>query len=117
MNTQLPTDLLADCKSFADKHRGKNIRSGPHWSLVIRFPKLYDEAVRLLQKVNALEAHIIQNNEYCDWFLVREKYVFSDIYFQSACGATAVLGDGSPNDHGMNFCPNCGKLLRYLEEA
>lgn len=60
MSETLPSnnELLIDCKWFADRHRGKNKLSGPHWSTIIRFPKLYDEAVRLQQRVDTLEKYI-----------------------------------------------------------
>lgn len=55
-------EILADCAWFADKHRGENKQSGPYWSTIIRFPKLFDEAARLQQRVDALEAYIA---DYC----------------------------------------------------
>ncbi len=55
-------EILADCAWFADKHRGKNKQSGPHWSTIIRFAPLYDEAIRLQQRVDTLEAYIA---DYC----------------------------------------------------
>lgn len=51
-------EILADCSWFADKHRGKNKQSGPHWSTIIRFTPLFDEAARLQQRVDTLEAYI-----------------------------------------------------------
>ena len=36
--------LLEDCQQFADRHRGQYKTSGPHWSLIIRFVKLFDYA-------------------------------------------------------------------------
>ena len=51
-------ELLNDCAWFAEKHRGKNKQSGPHWSTIIRFTKLFDEAARLQQRVDTLEAYI-----------------------------------------------------------
>ena len=39
--------LLEDCRWFADRHRGKHKTSGPHWSTIIRFVKLYDYACEL----------------------------------------------------------------------
>jgi hypothetical protein len=55
-------EILNDCKWYADKHRGKNVKSGPHWSTVIRFTPLFDEAVRLQQRVDTLERYI---SDYC----------------------------------------------------
>ncbi len=43
---------IEDFRPYADKHRGKNVMSGPHWSLVLRFPVLFDEYEKLLS-VNA----------------------------------------------------------------
>ena len=34
---------IEDMRYFADRHRGKYKNSGPHWSLVNRFPMLFDE--------------------------------------------------------------------------
>lgn len=56
--SDLGNELLNDCRWFAEKHRGKNKQSGPHWSIVIRFPKLFDEAVRLQKRVDVLESYI-----------------------------------------------------------
>lgn len=39
--------IIEDCQQFADRHRGKNKTSGPHWSLIIRFMKLYDYACQM----------------------------------------------------------------------
>jgi len=55
-------EILNDCKWYADKHRGKNVKSGPHWSTIIRFPILFDEAVRLRERVDTLEKCI---SDYC----------------------------------------------------
>lgn len=40
-------NIIEDCTQFAERHRGKHRTSGPHWSLIIRFVKLYDYAARL----------------------------------------------------------------------
>ena len=39
--------FLEDCQPFASRHRGKNKKSGPHWSLIIRFVKLFDYACEM----------------------------------------------------------------------
>jgi hypothetical protein len=68
-------EILADCAWFADKHRGKNKQSGPYWSTIIRFPKLYDEAVRLQKRVDTLEDYIadypVPTDTYCAYCGVR----------------------------------------------
>ena len=55
-------EILNDCSWFAEKHRGKNKQSGAHWSTIIRFTKLFDEATRLQQRVDTLETYIA---DYC----------------------------------------------------
>ena len=47
MSKNYNNEILNDCSWFAEKHRGKNKQSGAHWSTIIRFTKLFDEAVRL----------------------------------------------------------------------
>ena len=47
-------EILNDCSWFAEKHRGKNKQSGAHWSTIIRFTPLFDEAVRLQNQVRTL---------------------------------------------------------------
>lgn len=39
--------LLEDCQPFAERHRGRYATSGPHWSLIIRFVKLFDYACQM----------------------------------------------------------------------
>lgn len=41
---------VEDMRFYADKYRGKNITTGPHWSLVIRFPILFDEYENLVKE-------------------------------------------------------------------
>ena len=51
-------ELLNDCAWFAEKHRGKNKQSGAHWSTIIRFAPLFDEAVRLQKENNKLKVQL-----------------------------------------------------------
>jgi thioesterase domain-containing protein len=62
MSKNYNNEILNDCSWFAEKHRGKNKLSGAHWSTIIRFTKLFDEAARLQQRVDTLEAYIA---DYC----------------------------------------------------
>ena len=47
---------IEDYRPYADKHRGKYVRSGPHWPLVLRYPVLFDEYEKLV-KINAEEQY------------------------------------------------------------
>jgi thioesterase domain-containing protein len=62
MSKNYNNEILNDCSWFAEKHRGKNKLSGAHWSTIIRFTPLFDEATRLQQRVDTLEAYIA---DYC----------------------------------------------------
>lgn len=62
MSKNYYNEILNDCSWFAEKHRGKNKLSGAHWSTIIRFTPLFDEATRLQQRVDTLEAYIA---DYC----------------------------------------------------
>ena len=59
MTKDYNNELLNDCSWFAEKHRGKNKQSGPHWSTIIRFTKLFDEAEKL-DNVNKKQAAEIE---------------------------------------------------------
>jgi hypothetical protein len=86
-------EIIDDCKWFADKHRGKNKQSGPYWSTVIRFPKLYDEAVRLQKRIERLQAEIecLKNvlEKYADhknWFQIAEYSKYREGYVANGNG-------------------------------
>ena len=36
----------------------------------------------------------------------------SEYFVCSVCGCPWTLIEGSPEDNGMNFCPNCGAYMR-----
>ena len=54
MSKNYNNEILNDCAWFAEKNK----QSGPHWSTIIRFTPLFDEAARLQQRVDTLEAYI-----------------------------------------------------------
>lgn len=58
--------LLEDCQQFADRHRGRNVMSGPHWSLVIRFVKLFDYACQMEAALREI-ADQAGTNRNADW--------------------------------------------------
>ena len=35
----------------------------------------------------------------------------------SKCGCPWTLIEGSPEDNGMNFCPNCGAYMREVDDG
>lgn len=38
---------IEDLRYYADKHRGKNKTTGPNWPILLRFPELFDEYVKM----------------------------------------------------------------------
>ena len=40
--TDIDQKTIDDWKCYADKHRGKNKTSGPHWPVILRYPILFD---------------------------------------------------------------------------
>lgn len=56
---------LEDMRWYADRHRGKNVLSGPYWSLVIRFPVLFDEVDRLTKALELIRDE--QTKHTGDW--------------------------------------------------
>jgi len=57
---------IEDMRYFAERHRGKHKLSGPHWSLVIRFPVLFDEMMRLRSVLEQIE-HGAEHGRSLDW--------------------------------------------------
>ena len=55
MTIKTPFDT-EEFRPYADKHRGKYVRSGPHWPLVLRYPVLFDEYEKLV-KINTNEQY------------------------------------------------------------
>jgi len=49
---------IEDMRRFANKHRGKNVLSGPHWATIIRFLILFDEYEKTITRAEAAEAGI-----------------------------------------------------------
>lgn len=54
---------IEDMRPYADRHRGKHLKSGPHWSLVLRFPILFDEVERLQRELKSKEIIIAGQQE------------------------------------------------------
>ena len=58
--------LLDDCRQFANRHRGRHVTSGPHWSLIIRFVKLFDYACQMEMALDEI-ADQAGTNRNADW--------------------------------------------------
>lgn len=58
--------LLEDCQQFAERHRGRYVTSGPHWSLIIRFVKLFDYACQMEAALKEI-ADQAGTNKNADW--------------------------------------------------
>jgi len=106
MTKDYNNELLNDCAWFAEKHRGKNKQSGAHWSTIIRFPKLFDEAVRLQKRIAELEA---EKEQVCEW-VEPTNNPYGDLYIP-LCNDDKTFEIESINEY--NYCPNCGKRIVY----
>jgi len=58
--------LLEDCQPFAERHRNRYVTSGPHWSLIIRFVKLFDYASQMEAALKEI-ADQAGTNRNADW--------------------------------------------------
>ncbi len=45
----------------------------------------------------------------CEW-----KYDDIDNYWESSCGLTWYLSEGTLKENKMNFCPKCGKKIKEI---
>ena len=62
---------IEDYRPYADKHRGKYVRSGPHWPLVLRYPILFDEVERLTIELKSKEIIIKGQREQINRFAAK----------------------------------------------
>ena len=46
-----------------------------------------------------------------EWIDLDDKWGFEGTFKCSACGELWSLIDGTPQDNGMNYCPNCGARM------
>ena len=113
--------LLEFCKFAIDKNREKwtYSRTGAHWSILIRFMKLYDFTQELLaeqqviidsaaEEIAKLKLQLFVEPE-CVW---REEDDPDGSIWRSECKESFMFNDGgTPRDNCFNFCPYCGKRL------
>ena len=57
---------LEDMRQFAERHRGRNYTSGPHWSTLARFTLLFDEYEKAIARAEVAEAMV-------QWIPVEER--------------------------------------------
>lgn len=62
---------LEDFRPYADRHRGKYVKSGPHWPLILRFPILFDEHERVVAENTRLRSFIEQLVAKCENPIIR----------------------------------------------
>jgi DNA-directed RNA polymerase subunit RPC12/RpoP len=43
-------------------------------------------------------------NEFCEWYDYLE-------YYDTKCGHSFTFNDGSVEENGYKYCPNCGKKI------
>jgi rubrerythrin len=84
----------------------------------------------LIEKIDALEEHLVNNNSYFDgaeWLFgkVREAILSeqketcewtqsnedNNVWECSKCDAVWIFMEGSPKDNEMDYCPRCGRII------
>ena len=110
MSKDYNNKILNDCAWFAEKHRGKNKRSGPHWSTIIRFTPLFDEAVRLQNQVRTLLKS--KEDDTCVWTKQQQapeddEYLIHFEAWITGCDKSIFIGNA-------NYCPGCGRKIKYI---
>ncbi|MHB8961993.1 MAG: hypothetical protein ACYC5K_02450 [Saccharofermentanales bacterium] len=108
--------LLDDCLPFANRHRGRHVTSGPHWSLIIRFVKLFDYACQMEAALNEIRA-VARNkaNPEADKAVIiglvndvlKDGKSSQDDTCPDCDGSGEVSGDYFADD-GMTNCQRCG---------
>jgi len=67
-----------DFRPYADRHRNKYVRSGPHWPLVLRYPVLFDEYEKTLTRAESAEKRNAELEAAARWVPVEEGYPVED---------------------------------------
>lgn len=82
---------LEDMRPYADRHRGKHVMSGPHWSLVLRFPILFDQYEETLARAETAERELRELRERTRWIPFDEQRPPYDKHNWSARFVNGVL--------------------------
>ena len=51
-----------------------------------------------------------------EWIDLDDKWGFEGTFKCSTCGELWSLIDGTPQDNGMNYCPNCGCRMKGADD-
>ena len=67
--------------------------------------------VREIVREYVPDKNVGEIEEFCEWRLCDEE---ANVY-DTACGNSEMLFDGSPINNNYSFCPYCGKKIKLLE--
>ena len=70
----------------------------------------------LIDAINAIKGAPTIEPKRGEWIDLNDKWGFEGTFKCSACGELWSLIDGTPQDNGMNFCPNCGADMRGKDD-
>lgn len=57
------------------------------------------------------DTNVWNKDDCCEWVMCDE----DENVYNTACGNSEMLFDGSPIDNNYSFCPYCGKKIKLLE--
>lgn len=60
---------------------------------------------------DAPDTNVGNKDDCCEWVMCDE----DENVYNTACGNSEMLFDGSPIDNNYSFCPYCGKKIKLLE--
>lgn len=76
--------------------------------------KAFAESIEIVNQVAeeyGNDINVGSKDDCCEWVMCDE----DENVYNTACGNSEMLFDGSPIDNNYSFCPYCGKKIKLLE--
>ena len=76
------------------------------------YPHIYKAMSRAMAEAPSIDIEPKRGK----WIDLSDQWGLEGTFKCSACGELWSLIDGTPQDNGMNFCPNCGADMRGKDD-